>query len=143
MRGILKRISPPVLLSMVFLQFCPYDVFLEEPPPQAVEIHAEQPERLEEPPVEAQRFPWANEAGECIVTYYCVCSVCCGKEDGITASGAAAVPYETCAVDPEVIPLGSTVMLEFDGGETHTYRAEDTGVSCAGREKGLVLCGGF
>lgn len=62
--------------------------------------------------------------GECVVTYYCPCEQCCGKwADGLTASGLPAGPG-IVAVDPEVIPLGATVII--DG---QRYLAADTGVS--------------
>lgn len=62
------------------------------------------------------------------VTHYDVCTLCCGKDDGITSSGVQAVPYVTCAVDPAIIPLGADVIVD-DGGKLHYYRAEDTGVT--------------
>lgn len=62
--------------------------------------------------------------GECVVTYYCPCAACCGKwADGLTATGLPAGPG-IVAVDPEVIPLGSTVII--DGQK---YLAADTGVT--------------
>ena len=57
------------------------------------------------------------------ITHYCECEVCCGKHsDGITASGTEAKAGRTIAVDPEMIPLGSEVIID---GES--YIAEDTG----------------
>ena len=62
--------------------------------------------------------------GECTVTSYCPCAECCGQwADGLTATGIPAVPG-VVAVDPEVIPLGSTVVI---GGQR--YLAADTGVT--------------
>lgn len=62
--------------------------------------------------------------GECTVTAYCPCETCCGRwADGLTASGLPAGPG-VVAVDPEVIPLGSTVVV--DG---QRYLAADTGVT--------------
>ena len=62
--------------------------------------------------------------GECTVTYYCPCEACCGRwADGLTATGLPAAPG-IVAVDPEVIPLGSTVVI--DG---QRYLAADTGVT--------------
>lgn len=62
--------------------------------------------------------------GECTVTYYCPCAECCGQwADGLTATGLPAAPG-IVAVDPEVIPLGSTVVI--DG---QRYLAADTGVT--------------
>ena len=61
--------------------------------------------------------------GECVITSYCPCELCCGSwADGLTATGVPAVPG-IVAVDPEVIPLGSTVVI--NGQE---YLAADTGV---------------
>ena len=62
--------------------------------------------------------------GECTVTAYCPCETCCGQwADGLTATGLPAMPG-IVAVDPEVIPLGSTVVI--DGQK---YLASDTGVT--------------
>ncbi len=60
--------------------------------------------------------------GEFTVTHYCPCEICCNKTDGITYTGTNATEGRTIAVDPEVIPLGSTVII--DGQE---YIAEDVG----------------
>ena len=57
------------------------------------------------------------------LTAYCACSACCGQwADGITATGTTARAGRTIAVDPSVIPLGSTVYI--NGRE---YIAEYTG----------------
>lgn len=62
--------------------------------------------------------------GEFKLTYYCNCEKCCGKwANGRTATGTIPEEGRTVAVDPNVIPLGST--LEIDG---NIYVAEDTGV---------------
>lgn len=62
--------------------------------------------------------------GECTVTYYCPCQQCCGSyADGLTATGLPAGPG-IVAVDPSVVPLGSTVII--DGQK---YLAADTGVT--------------
>lgn len=61
--------------------------------------------------------------GECTLTSYCPCKTCCGKwADGLTATGIPAEPG-IVAVDPDVIPLGSIVII--DG---QRYLAADTGV---------------
>lgn len=63
------------------------------------------------------------------LTAYCSCEKCCGqyalnRPNGVvyTASGNEAVAGRTVAVDPNVIPLGSTVVI--NGKE---YIAHDTG----------------
>ena len=65
--------------------------------------------------------------GECTITAYCPCAECCGRwVDGVTASGLPATPG-VVAVDPEVIPLGSTAVI--DG---QRYLAADTGSGVEG-----------
>lgn len=71
---------------------------------------------------EFDQLAW-HDAGTFTVTHYCHCYKCCGKSDGITATGAMVEEGRTIAVDPEIIPLGSEVLI---GG--HVYIAEDTGV---------------
>ena len=74
--------------------------------------------QAEEPSIYADEFS---------VTAYCPCSACCGSwSDGLTASGIPAGPG-IVATDPDVIPLGSTVII--DGTE---YLAADTGGSIKG-----------
>lgn len=65
--------------------------------------------------------------GEFKLTAYCPCVKCCGKSDGITSTGTTATEGRTIAVDPAVIPYGSTVTLYFADGTVHTYTAEDCG----------------
>ena len=65
--------------------------------------------------------------GECAITAYCPCAECCGRwADGPTASGLPA-GAGIVAVDPDVIPLGSTVII--DGMK---YLAADTGSGVEG-----------
>lgn len=53
---------------------------------------------------------------------YCPCVECCGKTDGITATGTHATAGRTIAVDPAVIPYGAKVVINGN-----TYIAEDCG----------------
>ena len=72
--------------------------------------------------------------GECTITAYCPCAECCGRwADGLTASGLPAGP-EIVAVDPDVIPLGSTVII--DGQK---YLAADTGSGVTGNHIDICL----
>jgi 3D (Asp-Asp-Asp) domain-containing protein len=67
--------------------------------------------------------PELEELGTFKLTAYCACPKCCGKwADGITYTGTKATEGRTIAVDPKVIPLGSTVYI--DGVP---YIAEDIG----------------
>lgn len=88
---------------------------LENPPKeQAVEI--------EEEPAETVSL------GEFRLTHYCSCPICCGKyADGITATGTTVEAGRTIAVDPDIIPLGTEVIID-----DHTYIAEDTGTEIKG-----------
>lgn len=73
--------------------------------------------------------------GECTVTYYC-CEAyehICGTGDGLTATGVP-VASGIVAVDPEVIPLGSTVII--DGT---SYLAADTGAAIKGNKIDIAV----
>lgn len=77
--------------------------------------------------------------GSFTVTAYCCCVECCGKdvthpEYGITASGKRPIEGRTVAVDPTVIPLGSTVYLN-----DIPYTAEDTGSAIKGNRIDLFI----
>lgn len=68
--------------------------------------------------------------GEFTITYYDACMKCCGKTDGITASGAVVREGVTVAVDPTVIPLGTYIYIEGIG-----YRvAQDVGGAIKGNK---------
>ena len=99
-----------------------------------------------EPPVIADKLPGEDKPahgcayldlgepmGEFKLTAYCPCAKCCGKwANGITATGTTATEGRTIAVDPCVIPYGSSVTIYFADGTSHTYTAED----CGGAIKG-------
>lgn len=103
---------------------------------------AQEPESYEViPPEEIETYAVLHAVGDCVITYYDVCVICCGKDDGITASGAVAVPYETCAVDPAVIPLGSNVLLKYEDGTVLRLRAEDTGKGVRGNHVDVCVSG--
>ena len=73
------------------------------------------------------------------MTAYCCCKECCGKdtthpEYGITASGKKATEGRTIAVDPSIIPLGTTVYLNGV-----PYIAEDTGFAIKGKKIDLFI----
>lgn len=62
-----------------------------------------------------------------VATAYCSCTKCCGNSDGITASGVKAKANHTIAVDKNVIPLGTVVLI--NGKQ---YVSEDTGGAIKG-----------
>ena len=69
-----------------------------------------------------EEVPKNTYLGEFKLTAYCPCAKCCGKNDGITATGTKATANRTIAVDPKVIPIGTQVLI----GD-RTYIAEDVG----------------
>lgn len=93
----------------------------------------------EEPAVEAYDPAWdipATESavcndvflGEFTLTAYCPDSCCCGVwANGYTATGTLATEGRTIAVDPDIIPYGTRVLLIWPDGTQHSYIAEDCG----------------
>jgi len=73
------------------------------------------------PKEEKQETEKVESLGNFTLTAYCSCSKCCGKNDGITATGVKAKQGETIAVDTKVIPYGSKVKIKGN-----TYIAQDT-----------------
>lgn len=91
----------------------------------AVETSAEPTEPLDEEAFKEK----TEDLGDFKLTAYCTCSKCCGRwADGITYTGTDATPGRTIAVDPNVIPLGSSVHIDGLG----TYVAEDIGGAIKG-----------
>lgn len=80
---------------------------------------------------------------DCTVSYYCCERYphICGTGDGITATGTEARPWITCAVDPTVIPLGSTVTVDIGDGETVECIAEDVGAWVQGEHMDICVSG--
>ena len=89
--------------------------------------------------IEAALLARSHKLEDVTVTHYCTCAKCCGKSDGITASGRRATPGVSVAVDPSIIPLGSTVIADYGDGVLHYYRADDTGGAVKGRHIDLCL----
>lgn len=86
--------------------------------------------------IEAALLDRAHSLGTVTVTAYCICEDCCGKSPdhpayGITRSGLRATPGVSVAVDPDTIPLGSDVLIDFGDG-VECFRADDTGGAIKG-----------
>ena len=102
---------------------------------EAVELSVELPAEIEEETqLDLERLKQIENA---TITAYCICKECCGKDEshpayGITASGRPAEPYLSVAVDSILIPLGSTVYLDYGDGVLQEFRADDTGSGVAG-----------
>lgn len=98
----------------------------------------EETEAAENEMIESALLARATRLDDVTVTHYCTCFECCGKDDGITASGLMATPGVTVAVDPDVIPLGADVLVDYGDGEIQYYRADDTGGAIKGNK--IYLC---
>jgi len=78
---------------------------------------------------------------ECTVTYYC-CEKrahICGGGTGKTASGTDVTAGRSAAVDPDVIPLGAEIFVDYGDGVLHSYIAEDTGSAVLGGHVDLAV----
>ena len=107
----------------------------EVKPKVTVEAEAEPEPVNEEEPVK-ETF-WMD-LGSFEITAYCT-GTCCSSGTGITASGTVATVGRTIGVDPNVIPLGSTVKIVFQDGTEHIYKAEDTGSAIQGNIIDLLV----
>ena len=88
-------------------------------------------EDAENEQIEAALLARSYTIENCTITFYCAEQYphICGTGDGIAYDGTPVLPWATCAVDPDVIPLGSTVLVDLGDGEGLRYfRANDTGV---------------
>lgn len=99
-----------------------------------VEAEAE-PEPVKKEPIE--KTFWMD-LGTFEITAYCT-GTCCSSGTGITASGTVATVGRTIGVDPDLIPLGSTVKIVFEDGTEHIYKAEDTGSAIKGNIIDLLV----
>lgn len=77
-------------------------------------------ETLEEEQIIEEDFEEAKAEGISIepigvyrITHYCACEKCCGKSNGITASGTVATEGRTCAM--EGLPIGTQVLVVETG----------------------------
>lgn len=61
--------------------------------------------------------------GKYKITYYCACEQCCGKTDGITASGAKVQEGVTVAADTS-LPFGANIYISGIGWRTVQDRGE-------------------
>lgn len=83
-------------------------------------------EEVIEPAAEEEKIeeePKQKYLGEYKITYYCACMKCCGKTNGITASGAKAQVGTTVAA-PKEFPFGTKLLING-----HTYTVQDRGGS--------------
>ena len=132
-----------VLLTIPFLFLSNYEP--SEPPElvlvevKPVEAAVLTPEVVTEPEVTEKPAAVPIYMGEFTLTAYCSCSKCCGKwasdrpvddngnEIVIGSTGEVLKSNYSIAVDPDIIPYGSMVII--NGKE---YKAQDTGGAITG-----------
>lgn len=105
-------------------------------------LTGEEMEAAENELIEAALLARSHKLEDAIITFYC-CEArphICGTGTGITTSGRRVTPYVSCAVDPDVIPLGSTIMIEYNG-EMVYLRADDTGPAVEGDHIDIAVKG--
>ena len=90
--------------------------------------------------IEAALLARSHKLEDVTITFYCCEEYphICGTGNGITASGRRVTPYVSCAVDTDVIPLGSTIMIEYNG-EMVYLRADDTGSAVKGNHIDIAV----
>lgn len=101
------------------------------------------PEDFENEKIEEALLDRSNKIENCTISHYCteLRPHICGTGNGITASGRRVQAGVSCAVDPDVIPLGSTVMVDYGDGEIHYYVADDVGAWVEGNHIDLAVSG--
>ena len=133
-KTVLKEHIPSFVALVVLLIFTiPVCVMTEKISAQAVEVsEVTEASEVSEPTTEYTTAVAEREYIEvtATLTAYCPCVKCCGKSDGITASGTQATAGRTVAVDTRLIPYGTEISI--DG---KTYIAED----CGGKVKGYTI----
>ena len=85
--------------------------------------------------IEAALLEKATRIDNVTVTYYCTekRAHICGTGTGLTASGVPVQAGISCAVDPKLIPLGATVLVDYGDGELAYLIAQDTGGAIKGK----------
>lgn len=112
----------PTELIAVEEAYTPAAIPEPEPPVRTVEIKGQTCEL-----VPASESIGAKYIGTFKITHYAPVVECCGNSEGIGASGRKVIPYYSVGVDPDVIPLGSIIYLDYGDGVLHEVRADDTG----------------
>ena len=73
--------------------------------------------------------------GKYKITYYCACEQCCGKNDGITASGEKVQEGITVAADTSKLPFGTKIYIQGIGWRT----VQDKGGAVKGNKLDIYI----
>ena len=110
----MKTVLSGLFLILAFLAASIDFAYQPEQPPQpapTVVVHPAMAPAIEAQPKMISR---ETEPETWTVTAYCACAKCCGKTDGITASGEPVEAGVTVAADP-AIPFGTRILVEGIG----------------------------
>ena len=107
-----------IIFSVAMIIFA--GLYSRQPEPPQIE---KAPEIIEE------KQPEYVSLGMFEVTAYCPCIKCCGKTDGITASGTKATSGRTIAADTTIFPFGTELYIN-----DHKYIVEDKGGAIKGKK---------
>lgn len=105
---------------------------------QAAQLHDKEEQiKILEIILEYQEEPEPKEtyAGEFEITFYCPCEKCCGKVDGITATGTLAKEGQTVAADWDIILPGTRIYIDGIGYRT----VEDKGGAIKGKHLDVYM----
>lgn len=108
----------------------PTEVITVEMPEEILLQYIEEREELENEKIQAALIAKANRIDDVVVSHYCAEKyhhICNAGDPYKTALGHDVIPGLTCAVDPNMIPLGSTVFVDYGDGVIYEYFASDTG----------------
>jgi 3D (Asp-Asp-Asp) domain-containing protein len=78
---------------------------------------------------------WFTSTAYCIENYHHICN---DGDATTTAMGTRPIPYQTIAVDPKVIPLGTKLVIKDSYGNTYHVLATDTGGAIKGNKIDMV-----
>lgn len=96
-----------------------------------VKVESPAPKVCRHVEIETEKEPMPQyRSVDVVATAYCPCSKCCGKSDGITATGVKAKARHTIAADPKFLPYGTKVL--FDCNE---WVVEDCGGAIKGENR--------
>jgi 3D (Asp-Asp-Asp) domain-containing protein len=126
----MKKYVPCIVLSMIVATSLSFAT-ASAPKAREYDISEEQNLIQTEPVVETISL------GECKLTAYCKENyphICNNGDSSRTATGTVPVAGRTVAVDPEIIPYGSEVIING-----HTYIAEDTGSAIKGLKVDILF----
>ena len=72
------------------------------------------------------------------LTAYCACEKCCGKSDGITATGTKATANRTIAVDKTIIPYGTIVIINGKTKDLTAYEEHSNSITFVQYQAGAM-----